>query len=41
MTARVSVFKSNGYADLLGGAGFGSEESNLVLGCRGASRYDS
>ncbi len=36
---RLSDFKSNEYAALLGGAGFEPEEANPMLGFRGASRY--
>jgi pyruvate,water dikinase len=36
---RMSDFKSNEYADLLGGAQFEPEEENPMLGFRGASRY--
>lgn len=38
---RMSDFKSNEYAQLLGGAGFEPEEANPMLGWRGASRYYS
>ncbi len=38
---RMSDFKSNEYADLLGGRGFEPEEANPMLGFRGASRYYS
>jgi len=38
---RLSDFKSNEYADLLGGHGFEPEEANPMLGFRGASRYYS
>ncbi len=38
---RLSDFKSNEYADLLGGQGFEPEEANPMLGFRGASRYYS
>jgi len=37
--ARLSDFKSNEYAALLGGAVFEPQESNPMLGFRGASRY--
>ncbi len=37
---RMSDFKSNEYANLLGGAGFEPGEENPMLGFRGASRYD-
>ena len=36
---RMSDFKSNEYANLLGGKHFEQEESNPMLGFRGASRY--
>jgi pyruvate,water dikinase len=36
---RMSDFKSNEYANLLGGRGFEPEESNPMIGFRGASRY--
>ncbi len=36
---RFSDFKTNEYANLLGGAGFEPAESNPMLGFRGASRY--
>ncbi len=36
---RFSDFKSNEYADLLGGAAFEPQESNPMIGFRGASRY--
>ncbi len=38
---RLSDFKSNEYADLLGGRQFEPSEANPMLGFRGASRYDS
>ena len=38
---RFSDFKSNEYANLLGGSFFEPEESNPMLGLRGASRYYS
>lgn len=38
---RLSDFKSNEYAHLLGGAQFEPEEENPMLGLRGASRYYS
>lgn len=38
---RLSDFKSNEYADLLGGRQFEPEEENPMLGFRGASRYYS
>ena len=36
---RLSDFKSNEYAALLGGAGFEPDEENPMIGFRGASRY--
>ncbi|MDP2496758.1 MAG: phosphoenolpyruvate synthase [Candidatus Palauibacterales bacterium] len=36
---RTSDFKTNEYADLLGGEGFEPREENPMLGWRGASRY--
>ncbi|MDJ0828088.1 MAG: phosphoenolpyruvate synthase [Rhodobacter sp.] len=36
---RMSDFKTNEYADLLGGRGFEPHEENPMLGWRGASRY--
>jgi pyruvate, water dikinase len=36
---RLSDFKTNEYASLLGGAGFEPKEENPMLGFRGASRY--
>jgi len=36
---RMSDFKTNEYKNLIGGAGFEGEESNPMLGFRGASRY--
>lgn len=36
---RMSDFKTNEYAGLLGGASFEPEESNPMIGFRGASRY--
>lgn len=36
---RLSDFKSNEYASLLGGTGFEPKEENPMLGFRGASRY--
>lgn len=36
---RTSDFKTNEYAELLGGAGFEPSEENPMLGWRGASRY--
>ncbi|PHZ85779.1 phosphoenolpyruvate synthase [Paremcibacter congregatus] len=36
---RLSDFKTNEYADLLGGAAFEPRESNPMIGWRGASRY--
>lgn len=38
---RMSDFKTNEYADLIGGSAFESKESNPMLGFRGASRYYS
>ena len=38
---RMSDFKTNEYANLIGGAEFEPEESNPMLGFRGASRYSS
>ncbi|KWV93759.1 phosphoenolpyruvate synthase [Erythrobacter sp. AP23] len=38
---RFSDFKTNEYADLLGGRAFEPEEENPMLGFRGASRYAS
>jgi pyruvate,water dikinase len=38
---RLSDFKTNEYADLLGGAEFEHDEENPMLGFRGASRYYS
>ena len=38
---RMSDFKTNEYADLIGGQGFEPEEANPMLGFRGASRYYS
>jgi pyruvate,water dikinase len=38
---RMSDFKTNEYADLIGGEAFEPEESNPMLGFRGASRYVS
>jgi len=38
---RMSDFKSNEYANLLGGQGFEPEEGNPMIGFRGASRYYS
>ncbi len=37
---RMSDFKSNEYANLIGGRQFEPEEENPMLGFRGASRYD-
>ncbi len=37
---RLSDFKTNEYAGLIGGAGFEPKEANPMLGFRGASRYD-
>ena len=39
VVVRLSDFKSNEYASLLGGAGFEPQEANPMLGLRGASRY--
>jgi hypothetical protein len=36
---RLSDFKTNEYADLIGGKGFEPSEANPMLGFRGASRY--
>ncbi|ALK97182.1 phosphoenolpyruvate synthase [Massilia sp. WF1] len=36
---RMSDFKTNEYASLLGGAGFEPDEANPMLGFRGAARY--
>lgn len=38
---RLSDFKSNEYANLIGGAGFEPHEENPMIGFRGASRYIS
>jgi pyruvate,water dikinase len=38
---RLSDFKSNEYANLIGGSGYEPEESNPMIGWRGASRYYS
>ncbi|MDG0025397.1 phosphoenolpyruvate synthase [Trinickia sp. Y13] len=38
---RMSDFKTNEYANLIGGTEFESKEENPMLGFRGASRYDS
>ncbi|MFB6232044.1 MAG: phosphoenolpyruvate synthase [Salinibacter sp.] len=38
---RLSDFKTNEYADLIGGRGFEPHEANPMLGWRGASRYYS
>lgn len=38
---RMSDFKTNEYANLLGGAGFEPDEENPMIGFRGASRYYS
>jgi len=38
---RLSDFKTNEYADLIGGRGFEPQEANPMLGWRGASRYYS
>lgn len=39
VVVRMSDFKSNEYASLLGGSAFEPEESNPMIGFRGASRY--
>lgn len=39
VVVRMSDFKSNEYASLVGGAAFEPEESNPMIGFRGASRY--
>ncbi|WGX95087.1 phosphoenolpyruvate synthase [Nocardioides sp. L-11A] len=39
VVVRLSDFKTNEYADLLGGADFEPSEENPMLGFRGASRY--
>jgi pyruvate,water dikinase len=39
VVVRMSDFKTNEYANLLGGAGFEPTEANPMLGFRGASRY--
>jgi len=39
VVVRMSDFKSNEYATLVGGAGFEPDEANPMLGFRGASRY--
>ena len=39
VVVRMSDFKSNEYASLLGGADFEPDESNPMIGFRGASRY--
>ena len=39
VVVRMSDFKTNEYASLLGGAGFEPEEANPMIGFRGASRY--
>jgi pyruvate,water dikinase len=41
VTVRMSDFKSNEYAALLGGEGFEPHEENPMIGLRGASRYHS
>lgn len=38
---RLSDFKTNEYADMIGGAQFEPHEENPMLGWRGAARYDS
>jgi len=39
VVVRFSDFKSNEYANLIGGAGFEPKEDNPMIGWRGASRY--
>ncbi|RFZ67653.1 Phosphoenolpyruvate synthase [Mycobacterium marinum] len=39
VVVRMSDFKSNEYASLIGGSGFEPTESNPMIGFRGASRY--
>jgi len=39
VVVRMSDFKSNEYASLLGGSGFEAQEENPMIGFRGASRY--
>jgi pyruvate,water dikinase len=39
VVVRMSDFKTNEYASLVGGAGFEPQEANPMLGFRGASRY--
>ncbi|MBW6453397.1 MAG: phosphoenolpyruvate synthase [Methyloprofundus sp.] len=39
VVVRMSDFKSNEYASLLGGSGFETQEENPMIGFRGASRY--
>ena len=39
VVVRMSDFKTNEYASLLGGAGFEPQEANPMLGFRGAARY--
>jgi pyruvate,water dikinase len=39
VVVRMSDFKTNEYAELLGGAGFEPHEENPMIGWRGASRY--
>ncbi len=41
VVVRLSDFKTNEYAGLIGGTQFEPEEENPMLGWRGASRYDS
>src|ERR1700712_2104602 len=41
VVVRLSDFKTNEYAGLIGGAGFEPDEENPMLGWRGASRYYS
>ena len=39
MIVRLSDFKSNEYANLIGGSRYEPHEENPMLGFRGASRY--
>jgi len=41
VVVRMSDFKTNEYADLVGGAQFEPDEENPMIGFRGASRYSS
>ncbi len=41
IVVRMSDFKTNEYADLLGGSGFEPKEANPMIGFRGAARYYS